>query len=115
MAAMTGLSLASTMLITVMSEGSCMALGVLNSRISAPPENPLPSPTITTALMAVFSAALAIPSTIPVRVACPSPLTGGLFSVMTAISPCSRYVAVMLVSPVIIFNRLFSPMIAADR
>jgi len=35
--------------------------------------------------------------------------------VMTAISPCSRYVAVMLVSPVIIFNRLFSPMIAADR
>ena len=38
-AAITGLSLASTMRITVCSVGSALAFGVLNSRMSAPPEN----------------------------------------------------------------------------
>jgi RNA polymerase sigma-70 factor (ECF subfamily) len=51
-AAITGFPPDSMVRITVCSEGSCNALGVLNSRISAPPENPLPLPISTMARIA---------------------------------------------------------------
>jgi hypothetical protein len=64
-----------------------MALGVPNSLMSAPPENALPAPVMTMALTLSSALALARPSVRPRRVAWPSPLTGGLFMVMTATSP----------------------------
>ena len=48
-AATTGLALASTMRITVLSVGSSVAFGVPNSRTSAPAEKSLPAPAITMA------------------------------------------------------------------
>ena len=56
-AATTGFSEFSTILITVCSEGSCKALGVLNSRISAPPEKAFPPPMMTIALIELSSCA----------------------------------------------------------
>lgn len=97
MAATTGLLLDSTALMTACSVGSCVALGVLNSRISAPPEKALPAPVITMALTLASSPAFTMPSTMPRRVEWPRPLTGGLLSVMTATPSWTLYSAVMLV------------------
>ncbi|MNL78101.1 hypothetical protein D3C87_2044170 [compost metagenome] len=67
-AATTGLDEPSSTRITECSVGSCMALGVLNSRMSAPPEKALPAPVMTMALTAASSSARVMPSTMPSRV-----------------------------------------------
>ena len=83
-AATTGLARPSAVRIRVCRVGSVRAFGELNSRMSAPPEKALPAPVITTALTEGSSSARCSASTAAVRVARPRPLTGGLFSVMTA-------------------------------
>ena len=92
-AATTGMAFCSRVRITVSRFGSASALGVLNSRMSAPPENALPAPVSTMALIAGSYCARRTPSTMPVRRAWPRPLTGGLSMVMTAMSPCVAYCA----------------------
>jgi hypothetical protein len=57
---------------------------VLNSRISAPPENALAEPMITSAFTAGSAPAFLMPSMMPGRSTLPRPFTGGLFMVMTA-------------------------------
>jgi len=89
MAATTGLEAFSTARITASRSGSAMAFGVPNSLMSAPPEKALPPPAITTALTAWSAMAFSRPAAMPCRVANPSPLTGGLFIVITATSPCT--------------------------
>ena len=89
-AAITGFALASAFSISVRSVGSASAFGVLNSRMSAPPENALPAPVMTIAFTAASALARSMPSTTSVRSAWPRPLTGGLSRVMTATSPCCR-------------------------
>ena len=87
MAATTGLaecSMARTMLSRF---GSCMACGVSNSLMSAPPENALPAPVSTIATTLVSAFACASPAVTARRVASPKPLTGGLFNVITAMLP----------------------------
>src|SRR5437764_714465 len=79
--------------------GSCVALAVPNSLMSAPPEKALPAPVSTIALTAGSAFAWSIPWAMATRVAYPSPLTGGLFIVITATSPCTLYSAVMRKSP----------------
>ena len=105
-AATTGLVEPSATLIRVCSVGSVSAFGELNSLMSAPPENALPAPVMTIALTASSASALRMPSTAAVRVARPSPLTGGLFRVMTATLPLTWYSALMslplLVEPAIL-------------
>src|SRR5687768_1459291 len=96
MAATIGLGEASSERITLRRLGSCSALGVPNSLMSAPPEKALPAPVITIALTAASSRAFERPSVMPRRVAKPSPLTGGLARVITATSPSTLYSAVML-------------------
>ena len=59
--------------------GGSEDLGVLNSRISAPPEKALAEPMMTSAFTAGSAAALFIPSMMPGRSTLPRPLTGGLF------------------------------------
>ncbi len=86
-AATTGLSAFSIASMTVSRFGSAKVLGVLNSLMSAPPEKALPAPVITIALTAASARAFFTPSKMPLRVACPRPLTGGLFMVMTAMTP----------------------------
>ena len=88
-AAIVGLPLSSSARITVRSVGSADTFGVLNSRMSAPPENALPPPVITIASHAASALARSSPATTPLRVSKPSPLTGGLSSVMTATRPVS--------------------------
>src|SRR3979490_2103194 len=78
MAATTGFALLSMTSNIVQSVGACTALGVLNSRISAPAEKARPTPVITIAVTAGASSARSIASTMPVRVARSSPFTGGL-------------------------------------
>ena len=68
-AATTGLPLASTVRITLLNVGSAVALGVLNSRMSAPPENALPAPMSTMAATAASAFARAMPAAMPARVA----------------------------------------------
>ena len=60
-AATTGLPLASTVRITASSVGSAVDLGVLNSRMSAPPENALPAPmsTMTSIAGSAFARSMA--------------------------------------------------------
>src|SRR5215510_9643054 len=79
--------------------GLAIAAGVLNSRISAPPENALPAPMSTIALTFVSAVARSRPAAIPWRSAWPSPFTGGLFRVMTATSPGTAYSAPLTSSP----------------
>jgi len=52
-----------------MQRGFGEALGVLNSLMSAPPENALPAPVITIALTALSAMAFFRPSNMPERVA----------------------------------------------
>ena len=66
------------------SVGDIDDLGVLNSRMSAPPEKALAEPMITSAFTAGSASAFFIPSTMPGRSTLPRPLTGGLFMTMTA-------------------------------
>ncbi|MNU75741.1 hypothetical protein D3C71_652800 [compost metagenome] len=96
MAATMGLGEASSERITLSRLGSCSALGVPNSLMSAPPENALPAPVMTMALTALSALALDRPSVMPMRVEKPRPLTGGLVRVITATSPSTLYSAVML-------------------
>jgi hypothetical protein len=87
MAAITGLLLASTASMTCSRCGSAACAGVLNSRMSAPPENTLPVPVITTTLTFGSLRARCRPPTMPRRIARFSPLTGGLSICSTATSP----------------------------
>lgn len=64
-----------------------MALGEPNSLMSAPPENALPAPVTTMALMASSAMAFSSPAMMPRRVERPSPFTGGLLRAITATSP----------------------------
>ena len=58
--------------------------GVLNSRMSAPPEKALSEPMMTRALTAESEPAFLMPSMIAGRSTLPRPFTGGLLRVMTA-------------------------------
>jgi hypothetical protein len=58
--------------------------------MSAPPENILPAAAITMARTAGSASARSIPAPTPARVSWPSPLTGGLLSVMSPTSPSTR-------------------------
>ena len=73
-------------------------IGLLNSRMSAPPENALDEPIITTALTSGSAAACFRPSAMPARSALPRPFTGGLFRVMTAMPSRTEYAATSLIS-----------------
>ncbi len=86
-AAITGLVDASTLSITCSRLGCASAAGVLNSLMSAPPENTLPVPVITTARTSSSRSARPSPSIKLLRVVCPNPLTGGLSICSTATSP----------------------------
>ena len=90
MAATTGLCIPSSVAMIWCSVGVAVAFGVLNSRMSAPPEKALAEPMMSTALTALFLVAASRPAMMPVRSSCPRPLTGGLFSVMTATLPCTE-------------------------
>ena len=76
--------------------GVAIAAGVLNSRISAPPENALPAPARTIALTLASASAFSSPSAIPLRTPWASVLTGGFSRVMTATSPWTAYPAVLM-------------------
>ena len=71
--------------------GSAAIFGVLNSLMSAPPEKfclgALGSPISTMALTLASASARSSPATMPLRSSRPRPLTGGLSSVTTAVSP----------------------------
>ena len=69
--------------------GDIVDLGVLNSRMSAPPEKALAVPMITSAFTAGSAAAFCRPSMMPGRSTLPRPLTGGLFMAMTATPSCT--------------------------
>ncbi len=84
MAATIGFVLLSSRRINDSRFGSASALGEPNSRMSAPPEKARPAPVMTMALTALSACAFSTPSAMPRRVSKPRPLTGGLFSVMTA-------------------------------
>ncbi len=84
MAAITGLALSSISLITVRRLGWATALGVPNSRISAPPEKPAPEPIKTMAATLGSALARSTPATNAWRSSSPRLLTGGLSSVRTA-------------------------------
>ncbi|VTY23483.1 Uncharacterised protein [Xylophilus ampelinus] len=68
MAATIGLVDASSARMTESRFGSCSALGVPNSLMSAPPEKALPAPVSTMALTASSASAFARPSVMPTRV-----------------------------------------------
>ncbi len=87
MAAMTGFCPCSMAAMTVISIGSAVSWGVLNSRMSAPPEKALPAPMSTTALTSSSAAARSSPASMPLRNSYPRPLMGGLLRVMTATAP----------------------------
>ncbi len=89
MAAMTGFPEPSSARISVCSVGSASAFGVLNSRMSAPPENSAPAPVSTIAVTEESASARSTPATIALRVSNPRPLTGGLSIVMTQTPPCN--------------------------
>ena len=95
---MTGFFAPSMALITVRSVGSANALAEVNSRMSAPPEKPLPAPISTSARIPVSDSTLSSASTIPCRTSWPRPFTGGLSSVSTATVPW-RVKRVALMSP----------------
>ncbi len=86
-AAMTGLGLDSNAAMSVRSVGSASIFGVLNSRMSAPPENALPAPVSTIASTFESASARSSPSSIAERTGWLMPFTGGLSSVMSAILP----------------------------
>ena len=67
-AATTGLALSSSARITERSAGSALAFGVLNSRMSAPPENALPAPVTTIASHAASAFARSRPAMTALRV-----------------------------------------------
>ncbi len=98
-AATTGLALASTMRITVLSVGSALAFGVLNSRMSAPPEKSSFLPMMMIASTAGSSCARSMPATSAERTACARPFTGGLSRAITA-APLRVSYAVVIVTPV---------------
>jgi hypothetical protein len=98
-AATTGFEASSTTLMTVSRLGSAIAAGVPNSLMSAPPENAAPPPVRTTALTWASASARRIDSTIERRNAMPSPLTGGLFIVMTATPSSTAYVVWLMLPP----------------
>src|SRR5579863_1275759 len=85
MAAITGLALSSIMLIRFSRFGGVPAFGVPNSRMSAPPEKPLPEPINTTASIAGSALARSTAAAIDWRNSRPRLLTGGLANVTTAI------------------------------
>jgi hypothetical protein len=89
MAATTGLVEPSSARITLGSVGSWPALGVPNSRTSAPPEKARALPVSTMACTCGSASAWSSAATMPLRKAWPRPLTGGLFSVTTATGPCT--------------------------
>jgi hypothetical protein len=91
MAATTGLEAYSRVRIAVARLGSARAFGVLNSRMSAPPEKAPPAPVITIAETAGSASARRTASTMPVRSAWPSPFTGGLARVMIAMPSRVEY------------------------
>ena len=86
-AAITGLGDRSTWSISCSRLGSASAAGVLNSRMSAPPEKTLSVPVMTMTFTALSSSARSSPSARVRRVTWPSPLTGGLSICSTATSP----------------------------
>src|SRR5690606_25153069 len=96
MATATGLALASTAAIRSCRLGACVARGVLNSLMSAPPENTRPPPVMTMPATVSSALAAASASARPWRTSRPSPLTGGLSKVMTAMP--SRDVVVTAMS-----------------
>ena len=83
-AATTGLVDSSVKRIRLSRLGSAVDFGEPNSRMSAPPEKALPAPVSTMACTAASACALFTPSAIARRVSKLRPLTGGLFSAMTA-------------------------------
>ena len=87
MAATTGFLLSSAIRMSVASVGSADDAGVLNSRMSAPPEKALPAPIMTTASICESPFARSSPAAIAERTTCPRPLTGGLSIVRTAMRP----------------------------
>src|SRR5690606_38414702 len=96
MATATGLALASTAAIRSCRLGACVARGVLNSLMSAPAENTRPPPVMTMPATVSSALAAASASARPRRMSRPSPLTGGLSKVMTAMP--SRNVRVTAMS-----------------
>ena len=90
MAATTGFGMASSVSLSVHSEGPRIIAGVPNSRMSAPALNvPLP-PMSTTPSTAASAAARSSAATSPERIACPRLLTGGAWNATTAIRPRSE-------------------------
>src|SRR6185436_20682487 len=79
------------------SEGGSCDFGVLNSRMSAPPENTLGEPQMTAALTAGSASAFLMLSRMPGRSLLPRPLTGGLFIVMTAMPSRTEYETASLI------------------
>src|SRR5258708_23584666 len=68
-------------------EGLADMAGNPNSPTSAPPQNALPDPTITTARIDPSPSARSTPSAMAVRSPLLNALTGGFFRVMTATAP----------------------------
>ncbi len=77
-AAITGFAPDSTTRITVCRPGSAVIFGVLNSLMSAPPENTPLAPVIMIAFTAGSALAASSAATSDVRTARPSPFTGGI-------------------------------------
>ena len=68
-----------------------MAAGVLNSLISAPEENTLPAPVMTTALTVASALAASTAALTALRLACDMVFIGGLFMLITATVPRTLY------------------------
>src|SRR5258706_4502914 len=85
-AAIVGLPDPSTASMSSSRLGTAIAAGVLNSLISAPPENTLSVPVITTTRTAASTSARCSDSSTPLRTACARPLIGGLSIWITAVA-----------------------------
>ena len=84
-AAITGLGEASTAAISSRELGEMAALGVLNSRISAPEQNARPPPISTMAFTVASAIARCSAPSTPLRKVCASVFIGGLLKRITAI------------------------------
>jgi hypothetical protein len=87
MAATTGLDEFSINANKSVKDGLADMTGNPNSLTSAPPQNALPDPTITTARIDSSAVARSTPSAMAVRSPTLKALTGGFFKVMTATGP----------------------------
>ena len=84
---MTGLAPSSMPRTSVRELGSAREAGVLKALMSAPPQKSLPAPVMTMACTFGSAQAVSRWAATSWRRACPMPLTGGLFSTMTAVRP----------------------------